>query len=83
MLSSIINVQYYIGYAEHVLNTRQSYGTMQYTMEVMKVTNKGPITDTIETQTILYTKKIKGATSKRHVKIIEIQYLKFYVNIKQ
>jgi hypothetical protein len=36
------------GYSEHVLNTGHSYGSIEDTMEIIKVTNKGPIMDTIE-----------------------------------
>jgi hypothetical protein len=37
-----------IGYAEHILNTRHLYGTIQDTMEIIKAVKKGPIMDTIE-----------------------------------
>jgi predicted GIY-YIG superfamily endonuclease len=42
------NNRYNIGYAEHVLNTGHSYGSIQDTMQITKVTNRGPIMDTIE-----------------------------------
>jgi hypothetical protein len=47
LIRDIKNNRDNIGYAEHVLNTRHSHGTIQDTMEI-KTILKGPVMDTIK-----------------------------------
>jgi hypothetical protein len=37
-----------IGYAEHIFNTGYSCGTIEDMMEIIKVTDKGPVMNTVE-----------------------------------
>jgi hypothetical protein len=47
-IKDIKNNRNNIGHAEHILNTRHSYGPIQDTMEIIKTIIKGPIMDTKE-----------------------------------
>jgi hypothetical protein len=48
LVRDIKNYRDNIGYAEHILNTRYSYGTIKDTMEIIKTIKKGLIMDTVK-----------------------------------